>query len=154
MVETRGPENQPRHETRDISVRAILWFGAALVVMVVATFVGMKALVAYYTSRQPVAGAPFSPLAPSGLLPPQPRLQISPAQDLKARRAAEDALLKSYGWVDRQAGIVRIPVDRAIELLAERGLPSRSRMEDRESRIEQANQGPGTKDEGRPAQKQ
>jgi hypothetical protein len=40
-------------------------------------------------------------------------------------RAAEDAALDSYGWVDKDAGIVRIPVDRAMEILAKKGLPSR-----------------------------
>jgi DNA-binding GntR family transcriptional regulator len=39
--------------------------------------------------------------------------------------AAETAILHSYGWVDRDAGIVRIPIERAIEILAERGLPTR-----------------------------
>jgi hypothetical protein len=58
-------------------------------------------------------------------LPPEPRLQISPQQDMRQMRAAEMAALHSYGWVDRQAGIVRIPIERAIELLAERGLPAR-----------------------------
>ena len=41
-------------------------------------------------------------------------------------RRAEDALLKNYGWIDQKTGIVRIPVDRAIELLAKRGLPARA----------------------------
>jgi hypothetical protein len=40
-------------------------------------------------------------------------------------QAAEDSLLKSYGWIDRERGIVRIPIDRAIEILAQRGLPVR-----------------------------
>ena len=40
-------------------------------------------------------------------------------------RAAEDQILNSYGWVDRSKGIVRIPIDRAIDLLAKRGLPAR-----------------------------
>jgi hypothetical protein len=42
--------------------------------------------------------------------------------------SADDAgrRLSSYGWVDREAGIVRIPIDRAMDLLAERGLPARA----------------------------
>jgi cytochrome c oxidase cbb3-type subunit III len=45
---------------------------------------------------------------------------------LKEMRATEDAVLHSYGWVDQAAGIVRIPIERAMELLAERGLPARA----------------------------
>jgi len=44
---------------------------------------------------------------------------------LKQLRATEDAILTTYGWVDREKGIVRIPIDRAIDLLATRGLPTR-----------------------------
>jgi hypothetical protein len=56
-------------------------------------------------------------------MPPEPRLQVSPTADLLALRRSEDARLSSYGWGDRTAGIVRIPIARAIELSAERGLP-------------------------------
>ena len=62
-------------------------------------------------------------------LPPEPRLQLAPGHqihpldDLKRLRADEDALLHSYGWVDRNAGIVHIPIERAKELLVRRGLP-------------------------------
>lgn len=55
-----------------------------------------------------------------------PRLQLAPAEDLQAFRAREDAELTNYGWVDRTAGVVRIPVERAMELIAQRGLPARS----------------------------
>jgi hypothetical protein len=58
-------------------------------------------------------------------LPPLPRLQKTPVADLKQFRQAEDAVLNTYRWVDRQAGIAQVPVDRAIELIAEHGLPAR-----------------------------
>jgi hypothetical protein len=57
---------------------------------------------------------------------PAPHLQLSPHDDLVAWRAREDAELTSYAWVDRSNSIVRIPIDRAIELIAQRGLPTRS----------------------------
>jgi len=69
---------------------------------------------------------PPSPLA--GTLPsqpPEPRLQVMPAADLVKVRAQEEAVLSSYAWIDAQSGLVRIPIDRAIVLVAERGLPSR-----------------------------
>src|SRR2546426_11208283 len=56
--------------------------------------------------------------------PPEPRLQSSPVRDMEELRAREDSVLTSYGWVDRQAGIGRIPIDRAVELVLEKGLPA------------------------------
>ena len=58
-------------------------------------------------------------------LPPAPQLEITERADLEAQRAAERQILTSYGWVDREHGIVRIPFNRAIDLLAASHLPSR-----------------------------
>lgn len=58
-----------------------------------------------------------------GPLPPGLRLQITPEADLQALRAREDARLSTYGWVDRSGQVARIPIDRAMALTAERGLP-------------------------------
>jgi hypothetical protein len=54
-----------------------------------------------------------------------PRLQISPPRDLAAFRAQEDAELNTYGWINRTAGVARIPIDQAMNLLLQRGLPAR-----------------------------
>jgi hypothetical protein len=54
---------------------------------------------------------------------PLPREQPDPKVDLKALREREERDLTSYGWVNRQAGIVRIPIERAMQLIVERGLP-------------------------------
>jgi len=56
---------------------------------------------------------------------PEPRLQLAPREDLAALRTREDAELNSYGWVDKTSGVVRIPIDRAMDLVLERGLPVR-----------------------------
>jgi len=66
-----------------------------------------------------------SPLAEANerRLPPAPRLQDQPYRDMEALRATEDERLSTYGWVDHTAGIGRIPIDRAIDLILERGLP-------------------------------
>jgi hypothetical protein len=58
-------------------------------------------------------------------LPPEPRLQQFPKQYIKDLRAAEEAQISSYGWVDQKNGIVRIPIDQAITAVAKAGLPSR-----------------------------
>ena len=54
--------------------------------------------------------------------PPEPRLQPNPPMDLKEFRAGEETILNNYGWIDPEKGIVRIPVARAMELVAKEGL--------------------------------
>lgn len=58
--------------------------------------------------------------------PPAPRLQEIPAQELQEFRQREAQALGSYGWVESNAGVVRIPIERAMELTLERGLPVRA----------------------------
>jgi hypothetical protein len=55
---------------------------------------------------------------PIGTVPPQPRLQADPATDLAAERRREEGMLEGYAWVDRGRGVARIPVRRAMEILA------------------------------------
>jgi hypothetical protein len=55
----------------------------------------------------------------------EPRLQVDPPGELQAMHAAERARLSSYGWVDRRQGIVHLPIERAMELLLEHGVPAR-----------------------------
>ncbi len=54
---------------------------------------------------------------------PPPRLQVDPSQDLAAWRRAEEQRLSRYAWADNGRTAVRIPIDRAMSLIAERGLP-------------------------------
>lgn len=58
------------------------------------------------------------------LEPPEPRLQVSPNEDWTAMLEREQAILRSYGWIDRSRGIVRIPIEREMELIAKRGFPA------------------------------
>jgi len=67
-----------------------------------------------------------SPLAtPANEAPAEPRLQTTPWADLKTLRADETAYLHGYGWIDQPAGVARIPIDRAKELLLQKGLAVR-----------------------------
>jgi hypothetical protein len=59
-------------------------------------------------------------------LPAFPKLQISAPADLQAFRAREDDELNSYGWVNRTSGIVRIPIERAVDVVLQQGLPVRT----------------------------
>ena len=58
-------------------------------------------------------------------LPPAPRLQIAPSVDLAEYRQKESERLNSYGWVDRPAGKVHIPIEQAIDAVVRAGLPAR-----------------------------
>ena len=58
--------------------------------------------------------------------PPAPNLQTQPFRDLYNLRHAEDDRLGSYGWVDQDGGIARIPIDRAMDVMLEKGFPARA----------------------------
>jgi hypothetical protein len=93
-----------------------------------ALLIALAIVVAYFTLQLFIgqqatqeARRPAPVLAPAG--PPGPRLQTNAPQDLRAYQQAEEELLSSYGWVDQQSGRVHIPIQRAMQLLVERGLP-------------------------------
>ena len=73
-----------------------------------------------FLAREARQSAPANPLVDgtSPRRPPTPRLQTNPWRDIAELRASEDAILQSYGWVDRKGGVVRIPIDRAMDLVA------------------------------------
>jgi hypothetical protein len=116
------------HEKSDVNIRAILGFGAGLIALAIVVYVVVWLLFGYLGRREDRASATRTyPLAvgQEDRLPPEPRLQTNPRQDLKDLREAEDQVLKSYQWVDRNAGVVRIPIDEAMKVTLQRGLPAR-----------------------------
>jgi hypothetical protein len=126
MNPEEGTENtSARHEKRDASIRGLVVFGVALFVSLVAILVMAARLFHYFEAVQSL-GPPASPFANARTLPPQPRLQVDPRRDLQRWQDEQKAILNSYGWVDRSAGIVRIPIDRAMELLIQKESQARS----------------------------
>ena len=122
-----GPSNGVRFEKRDINERSAFWFGFWILVVMVVVALLMKPLYGLLAARETAAQAPAAyvlPTEPGALEPSGPRLQATPELELAAFRAQEDAILESYAWVDKERGIVRIPVTEAMRLVAERGLPS------------------------------
>lgn len=108
------PERRPDYERSDADGRLI----AALAIGS-ATFLALTpyVLLAFY----PLAGR--EPLVRVTEEPPSPRLQIDRHADLEELRAAELARLSSYGWNERAGGVVHVPIERAMQLTADRGLP-------------------------------
>lgn len=118
-------DNERHHETHDVHIRGVMIFIVVLFGSLAITLLLMGRVFHYFEATQSL-GPPASPFAETRVLPSQPRLQAEPRQDLKGSRIDQEMLLNSYGWVDRNLGIVRIPIDRAMDVLAERGLPVRS----------------------------
>ena len=121
------------HETTDVNIRAIFAFGAGLVVSAVIISFVVWVLFKYFEAREARRVTPEYPLAATQeqRKPPEPQLQTNPREDLQQLRAEEEQILNSYGWVDKNAGVVRIPIEEAMKLTVQRGLPSRSGSEPR-----------------------
>jgi hypothetical protein len=117
-----------KHETRDLSTRVVVIFAVSLLVAAAAIHVVVWWIYLGFGRANERADTRQYPLAPVGAPapPPAPRLQTQPREELKRMRADEDRLLTGYGWADPNAGRVRIPIDRAMQLLVEQGLPSRA----------------------------
>jgi hypothetical protein len=113
------PSTTGGHERRDVAIRPVVASVAALGAVILVTVFSMRALLTSYDAR-PGAEAPQLAAEYRRTEPPAPRLQARPVVDLQALHQAEDQLLHGYAWVDRQAGTVRIPIERAMQLLAER----------------------------------
>jgi hypothetical protein len=127
MDEPARKTEPPRrgYEDSDVSVRQLFAFAAGVAGLVIFGAVASAVVFRFFVRHQPL-GPPASPFANSRSLPPEPRLQIAAPQDLKRYRVDQDSILKSYGWVDRDAGTVRIPIERAMEILLQKGYPVRS----------------------------
>lgn len=124
------------HEMTDATPGPIVRFAVILAVCVVIVFAVTTPLFHYFARRGDAQGPPLHALAAERELPPDPRLQTNATavaksdengftdarwQDLQSR---DVRTLSTYGWVDEQAGVVRVPIERAIELTLQRGLPA------------------------------
>jgi len=118
-------QSDVHHEESDVDSRTILLFGAGLVVTALVIHGVVALLFVLLNTRQIEGPAQFPLAAGAARIPPAPRLQEDPIRDLRELRVSEDAVLNGYGWVDREAGTVRIPVTEAMRLTLERGLPAR-----------------------------
>ena len=119
------------YETTDADIRPLIRFAVFLTLITLSIAAATVGFYSFLDAREERDKAPRYPLT-AGVerpMPPAPRLQTYPFDDIKALRREDAQQVDHYGWVDKNAGTVRIPVSRAIELLAERGLPHRTEAE-------------------------
>ena len=121
--------SQVGHELSDLRPGYIALFGIALTAVIVAAAVIASLLIHFKAARAARQETPVPRLAGEREATPGPRLQVDANNELRQMRAAEDAALNSYGWVDKSSGSVRIPIERAMEILAKKGLPARKQEE-------------------------
>ena len=127
---------QDGYEHQDLSPKGVFYFMAGLVVLVIIIYLIVLGMFRFLDSYDKAHQVPISPMvAPQADTRtathaetqafPQPRLEENERNQLRLFVEDEDRRLATYNWVDKDKGIVQIPIDRAMDLLVERGLPLR-----------------------------
>jgi hypothetical protein len=114
-----GPEPPARHEKRDFKPA---WVGAFVIALVYVIVVVCMLTFMVFSRFKTEPAAENN----AGLFP-KPRLQVDSQSDLNQMQARDREVLNSYAWIDRDTGVVRIPIERAMDLVAERGLEGGAR---------------------------
>lgn len=116
------------HETQDANVKWVV----AVVVFLFVFGLCVHFILGKFLSlleRVPPSSDLWEPERRAATPPPArpafPLLQVSPPLDLSEFRNRENQELESYGWIDRRRGIVRVPIERAMDLVLREGLPAR-----------------------------
>lgn len=132
MAENRH-SSEPRHAApppvaegfdRELAIRRIVDVGLATAGISIAAFLVIVVLYRGLAKQEAALDPAPSPIPEANARParPEPHLQETPELDLAALRRAQQTELEGYAWVDRGAGLARIPIERAIELTLARGL--------------------------------
>lgn len=116
------PDPSIGHDTRDVNIKLILFSTVVMVVIVLITCFFTVGIFDFLNAHSGSVPQSTSLTAPKEI-PPVPRVLEHPWEELPVLRGTETRTLNSYAWVNQGGGTVRIPVDRAIDLLAARGLP-------------------------------
>lgn len=134
-----GADGLPRHsdvsfEERDIKVGTIYWYLVALGAATVAALV-ICIFILHFTSNLAASSDTAPPPSREALgkdFPPEPRLQgvpgheSDPQKDLRQKMKADNDANEKLQWIDKNAGIAQIPVEDAMKIIAEKGLPGTS----------------------------
>lgn len=120
------PAVQRGHEIFDLDMTFMRWFSLGIVVLLIVTAVAAFALLNGFRIPRPAT----RPVPAAEGAAPVAALQSTPQEDLRAYRRAKAAALEGYHWIDRDAGVVQIPIERAMELLvAEHAAPQRTQSD-------------------------
>ncbi len=113
-------------EKRDVNIRGLFLFAFWMAVVLAVTMIGMRFTFDSYKKAMPL-GSTASPMVKmtDRMIPSAPLLQVHPHQELETYCSAQQQGVNTYAWVDQPSGVVRIPVDRAMELILAKGLPAR-----------------------------
>ena len=121
MKSELGLQAGDRYEHSDAQPRSLVLFALALACLILVSLAVCAWIASGLTARIRSGESP-SPLGELRTPPPGPALEVLPARELAAVRAREDELLGSTAWIDPLNGIVRIPIERALEIVAREGL--------------------------------
>ncbi len=125
MAEHQHGHGHFAHEKTDTGVRNVAVLAGAFVGLLIFGLIVGYGTLRFLSTPETTTVVP-APLEPSRVMPPGPRLQVNAQEDLHDYLQQQQQTLDSYGWVDQSAGVVRIPVDRAMDLVLQRGLPTRA----------------------------
>jgi hypothetical protein len=111
---------------RDVDLKAVFVFLGALVGASAVIMALVWGLSVYFKGELAALDPAPSPLPEANARrpPPEPRLEVNPPESLAELRAREDEVLKSWGWTDKDRRLARIPIARALEIIAKKGLPA------------------------------
>jgi hypothetical protein len=135
---TSSPDpNDQGFELQDIGIGSVVAFFITLLIIVLIANVVIRGIykgLDYYSKSHQETAAPMMTV-PTGDMRvinpsesqkfPEPRLETNERMEINDFRLKEEQTLHSYAWVDKDAGTVRIPIERAMQLTAQRGLPVR-----------------------------
>lgn len=141
MSETLNHGNRrDSFETEDLSPQGVFYFMGGLAILGIVIYFILVGMYRILDARDHSRQAPVNPMAvKTGVDPqtmtfkditekidqsfPKPVLEYNERTQFTQEAEKEDEFLASYDWVDQESGVARIPIERAMELVAERGLP-------------------------------
>jgi hypothetical protein len=126
--EHRQPPAPVERFDTELDVKSIVGFGVGLAVVTLVVLALMWGMGIVFKQAEEAKDRPPSPLAEAlaDPIPPGPRLQSAPPRDMDELRAQDREMLTTYGWVDQAGGVARIPVERAMSILLEKGVGAAS----------------------------
>jgi hypothetical protein len=123
MDKPHNVSTTPGYETRDTNTGAILNFLVILAIVLVLSGLTCWGIFKYFSANVADRPATDSPFADTRQLPMGPQLQVYPREDWTTFRKSQEDSLHEYSWENRSAGIARVPIEEAMELLVKKGLP-------------------------------